>query len=169
MTVVCSPLYLRKTSCGWHDLSHKEEGTCFYKVTSGNQGAQSHESCTTGVSIYRCPNPVTAGSQIRACVHSCVNLSCMRIYNLLGLHILKKAALHSYIMKNRGLFGMTKQAPKIYPTNEKKRVNLMLQSLKVMQEASHRLACAEEALIAFEGSRKVCLLQCAVCETCLCS
>lgn len=72
-------------------------------------------------------------------------------------------------MKYRRLFGMTKQAPKIYPTNERKTVNLMLQSLKVMQEASHHLACVEAALIAFEGSRKVFLLLRALYEVCLCS
>lgn len=45
---------------------------------------------------------------------------CMCRCNPPGLYILKTGR-DSCITKCRGLFGMTKQAPNIYPTNEKKR------------------------------------------------
>lgn len=50
---------------------------------------------------------------------------------------------------------MTKQAPNIYPTNEKKRkLDLISHSPKLMQEASHYLVC-EKQLITFKRSEDI--------------
>lgn len=94
---------------------------------------------------------------------------CMCRNNPLGLHILKTAP-DSCITKYRGLCvcGMTKQAPNISPTNEKKRkLDLVSQSSRLLLEVSHCLVWVEEGKSSHLKRVEIFLLLRALHEKCL--